>query len=246
MNGNWEFYPVRVEGKPASIFLDLSLSADAPLKAYPIVAFLRLMLQAPRPDGLAAQEEFEALVAVEDALIPRIVGEEDAVYAGRSTGRGMRDFFFYINDPDRFEREAAAAMASFDAYRFEVGSRDDEQWGVYFDFLFPTPIDTQRILNRQVCDRLRDHGDDLGVARPVDHAVIFTELEPSQVFADWAASEGFTVTQTGEEPDDQDRHVVLFVRDDVPAEIDLVVLPLFEKATELGGIYDGWGCSVPD
>jgi uncharacterized protein (TIGR01619 family) len=244
MDGNWEFYPVKVEGQAASIFLDLALAGDAPLADFPTVAFVRLFMRAPRPDGMASQEEFETLVAIEDALIPRVIGEGQAIFAGRNTGSGKRDFFFYLNDSARFEREVISAMVPFEAYRFEMGHRDDPQWGVYFDFLFPMPVDMQRILNRQVCDRLREHGDDLAKPRAVDHAAIFTDGIAAASFVEQAKGEGFTVTQNGEEPDEHERHVVLFVRDDAPVEIDRIVLPLFEQVTALGGVYDGWGCAV--
>ncbi len=246
MDGNWEFYPVKVEGQPASIFLDLALAGDAPLPEFPTVAFVRLFMTTPRADGMASQEEFEALVAIEDALIPRVIGEGQAIFAGRNTGSGKRDFFFYLSEPERFEREVISVMIPFDAYRFEFGHRDDPQWSVYFDFLFPMPVDMQRILNRQVCDRLREHGDDLAKARAVDHAAIFTDGLSAAGFVEQVSGEGFTVTQAGEEPDEHERHVVLFARDDSPVEIDMVVLPLFEKVTSLGGVYDGWGCTVAE
>jgi uncharacterized protein (TIGR01619 family) len=244
MDGNWEFYPVKVEGQPASIFLDLALAGDAPIPEFPQVAFVRLFMCAPRADGMASQEEFEALVAIEDALIPRVIGEGQAIFAGRNTGSGKRDFFFYLNDSARFEREVISAMVGFEAYRFEMGHRDDAQWSVYFDFLFPMPVDMQRILNRQVCDRLREHGDDLAAGRPVDHAAIFTDGIAAATFVEQVKEQGFTVNQAGEEADEHERHVVLFVRDDAPAQIDLVVLPLFESVTTLGGVYDGWGCAI--
>jgi uncharacterized protein (TIGR01619 family) len=246
MDGNWEFYPVKVEGQPASIFLDLALAADAPLPGYPTVGFLRLYLRTARPDGMAAQEEFADLVALEDALIPRVVGEQQAVFAGRSTGRGMRDLFFYVYDRERFEREVISALIPFEAYKFEIGHRDDPQWTVYFDFLYPTPLDLQRISNRQVTDQLREHGDDLGKERPIDHSAVFNEAGPAAAFVAWATTHGYAVLRNGEEPDEQDRHIVNIVRDDIPAEIDLIALPVFERVTALGGIYDGWGCQVTD
>jgi uncharacterized protein (TIGR01619 family) len=208
------------------------------------VAYVRLYMRAPRPDGMASQEEFEALVAIEDALIPRVIGEGQAIFAGRNTGSGKRDFFLYLNDADRFEREVISAMVPFEAYRFEMGHREDAQWSVYFDFLFPLPVDMQRILNRQVCDRLREHGDDLAKPRAVDHAAIFNDGLSAATFVDQVKGDGFTVTSPGEEADEHDRHVVLFMRDDAPAEIDVVVMPLFERVTALGGVYDGWGCAV--
>lgn len=246
MDGNWEFYPVAVEGQPASIFVDLALAADAPHPDFPIVAFVRLHLRSPRPDGLAGQEEFADLTALEDALIPRIIGEGQAIFAGRSTGRGMRDFFFYVHDPDRFEREAISAMVGFETYRFELGSRDDPQWSVYADFLFPTPLDMQRILNRQLIDQLRENGDDLLKARPIDHSAVFAEAGQASAFVAWAQENGFGIAQNGEEPDAQDRRIVVIMRHDKPVDIDRVALSVFDRAIGLGGVYDGWGCQVTE
>jgi hypothetical protein len=61
MSNDWDFYSCRVDDKPASIFVDLGIRRDVPLSGRPYMAFVRLFMRAPRPDGLSSQEEFEDL-----------------------------------------------------------------------------------------------------------------------------------------------------------------------------------------
>ena len=62
--------------------------------------------------------------------------------------------------------------------------------------------------------------------------------------ADAVEAEGFAVESAPDEPNADGQFSVEFSRVDQAARIDEIVIPLFRKVAELGGIYDGWGCSV--
>ncbi|MFN3725839.1 MAG: DUF695 domain-containing protein [Allosphingosinicella sp.] len=241
MSDNWDFYALRVDSEPASIYLDLGLAQNAPLESQPHLAYVRVQMRHPRPDGLSSNEEFEDLAAVEDSLSEVVADGRSTTYAGRNTSSGNRDFYFYTSDPVAFAKSAKAAMVGHSHYKFEVGDRLDRNWDVYFDFLYPTPSDLQRILNRRVVDNLAAHGDNLSEPRSIDHFAYLPSVIAAESLRDHLHEQGFIV----DEPRiDGGSVAVSFKRTDRPEDIDDVVIPIARRLQELGGEYDGWGCEV--
>src|SRR3954452_2054012 len=64
------------------------------------------------------------------------------------------------------------AMREFPAYEYETGTRADQEWRTYFDFLYPSEIDFQRIMNRRVRQQLEKNGDNASNERKIDHPAL--------------------------------------------------------------------------
>ncbi len=244
MSEEWEFYPLLIDDSPASIFFDLGIQSEAPLGGFDWLGYLRVRMQLPRPDGLSSGEEFDALAALEDGICDSITASDDTVYVGRNTSGGNRNFYFYTRNKTLFEKTANAAMLRFPDYEFEVGTRPDQEWNAYFRFLFPSARSMLLITYRRVCESLQAHGDQLTAPRDIDHRVYFDSRPEAEKFADWLRQNAFDITTLEPLYDHASRIVVDFVRKDVPADIDPVVLALFDNATDLNGDYDGWGCEI--
>lgn len=244
MSDDWDFYALRVDDQPASIFVDLGIRKEAPIKSHFTMAYLRVFMLKPKENGLSSQEEFDDLIALEDQVTAAITQDSSVIYVGRNTSSGNRDFFFYTYDSKRFEKAAQAAMRGFPAYKYETGAREDRSWRTYFEFLHPSKRDMQRIVNRRVCEQLAKHGDDPNNQRKIDHLALLPSAEAQAAFEHHVALEGFAIDCAPEEGDEYGQFSVEFSRSDRPAEIDEIVIPLLEKVIDLGGSYDGWGCHV--
>jgi uncharacterized protein DUF695/regulator of ribonuclease activity B len=244
MSDDWDFFSLRVDDEAASIFVDLGIRGLAPVGTHPLMGYLRVAMHRPREDGLSSQEEFDDLIALEDRVTAGIAQNGTAIYVGRNTSGGNRDFFFYAADAARFENATRAAMLEFPAYKYETGVSEDRDWRTYFDFLHPSDADLQRIKNRRVRQQLDKHGDNAGNAREIDHFAYFPSAATRTAFADYARAEGFAVASAVDKPNAGGQFGLQFSRVDQPARIDEIVLPLVRKVTELGGEYDGWGCGV--
>jgi uncharacterized protein (TIGR01619 family) len=242
MDHDWDFFMLRVDDQPASIFVDLALAQVAPVTDRPMMAYVSVTMRASRPDGLSSNEEYDALVAVETALETQLTGEIGAIYAGRCTTAGHRDFYFYIADPDAFAAAVVHAMVDHAHYQYATGHRGDPAWSAYFNFLYPGARNLQRIHNRRVVSVLEDHGDDTSVPRWIDHRAYLPDQGAVDALRAYLVEHDFTIAA---EPEADPESIALdFKRVDCPADIDAVVLPLFELITEIGGEYDGWGCEV--
>src|SRR5882672_6277035 len=147
MSDDWDFNFLRVDDKPASIFVDLGIAREAPIEALPVMAYIRVYMKNPRSDGLSSQEEFDALRSIEDAIKDVLTDGDKTLYVGRNTSDGVRDFYFYTTQAQEWDGRAKALMASFSAYEFDSGCRGDPEWKTYFAFLYPSNANRHRIEN---------------------------------------------------------------------------------------------------
>ncbi|MEQ9507356.1 MAG: DUF695 domain-containing protein [Hyphomonas sp.] len=242
MAADWDFYALLVNDDPASIFVDLGLNAAAPIQTLPNMAYLRLRMNAPRPDGLSSQEEYDTLIAIEDAATGALSDGTTCLYVGRNTSSGNRDFYFYVSDIAVFDSNASACMKAFPNYQFEAGGRFDPEWSTYWDFLYPSARDLQRMMNRRVCESLEGQGDDLSLLREIDHHCYLPTAALASELAQLATAQGFTVKAIHEPWEKNLTFEVHLVQTARPQDIDEPVLLLFEACTNLGGDYGGWGC----
>ena len=104
MSNDWDFYSLRVDGEPASIFVDLGISKDAPIRSQATMGYLRVLMLRPREDGLSSRDEFDDLIALEDHVTAKVIENGAAVFVGRNTSSGNRDFYFYVADSANFEK----------------------------------------------------------------------------------------------------------------------------------------------
>ena len=246
MSENWDFYLLRVDDKPASIFVDLGVGREAPIKGLPFMAYLRVHMRAPRSDGLSSQEEFEALTSIEDAIEESLTSDGETIYVGRNTSDGCRDFYFYTAHPKDWHHRVNGLMQRFAPYEFDCGCRDDSEWKTYFEFLFPSDADRQRIQNRRVLHALEQRGDALEQEREIDHWAYFPTASARAAFVEAALEHGFRLRSMSEPAEAGAQYGAIVFRVDKPApeSIDDVTLPLFKLAAALGGNYDGWETEV--
>lgn len=245
MSQDWDSYLCLIDDEPASILVDLGVVAEAPLSGYPVLGILSVALRNPGPEGLSTQEEFDDLSAIDDAIDDFAEGADWGVYVGRSTSAGTREFYFYIADADGWAGRIGSVMAAFPEYPFQADAREDTDWSAYFEVLYPSPLDMQRIQNARVCRALEENGDAMETEREVSHWIYLPSEEARAEFIEEAAKLGFAAEPPLDEDepgDEEPRYGVQVVRMDVPSydEIDAITLPLFELANELGGEYDGW------
>lgn len=244
-NNNWDFYFTQVEGKAASMYVDLGLHKRAPDRKLPFVAYVSLDMKAPRDDGLSSQQEFDILIAIEDMLRASLE-DKGTRYVGRCTINGCRDFLFYVAQPDDWGTRVAACMRKFSDYAFVTKVQEDAAWSLYLWFLYPDEADLQVIQNRRVCDALERNGDKLIAAREIDHWAYFPDAGSRDAYVADARKLGFAVRAVTCEEGDGGRYCARVWRWDVPSfdVIDEVTLPLFELAIAHSGSYDGWESPV--
>lgn len=250
MDEKWDFYFATIDGDLASIFVDLNLEDRAPVPRHTHMVVVRLTMQTPRDDGLSSDEEYDALTAVDDVLYRAVCGRQNAIYAGRVTYAGLRDFYYYAVDADAAAKAAAGAMKDLPGYKFEILSQADPEWTTFRGFLLPSPRDRQRMGNRSAADQLRDSGDPLTEAREIDHWAYFPSPAARDDFVSRTAAVGYKL-RTALEPDpatDGTAFGAQIYRADIPGNelFDAITAELSKLAQECGGDYDGWESPVKE
>ncbi|MCW1840006.1 DUF695 domain-containing protein [Prosthecomicrobium hirschii] len=241
MSDRWNFYPLMIEDKPASIFVDLGINELVPVAGFPTMAFLSVRMREPRDDGLSSQAEYETLMALEDTIFKFAAGDDRTLYVGRSTSDGCRDFYFYTRDA-AIENNLRRLMQNWPQYAFETGTRLDAEWTTYSQFLYPSAEDLQLIGNRDVVYQLQQNGDHSDCPRPIDHFAVFRTVHDRDAYGRFLVTDGFSIS---DKPASQDgRFGISFSRSDRPDQIDPVTIGLYRAALEHNGDYDGWGCAA--
>ena len=245
MTDNWKSYICNVNGKLASIFLNLGLREAAPLTAKPWLLWVWVYSRAPRPDGLSDNKEAPTLYKIEDALAVHLRDACQATLSGRITTEGRREFYFYGQTTTGFRHAADAAMKSFEDYRFDLGTKHDPNWSQYMDVLHPSADDLERIKNIDVLEALKKAGDVSSVAREVQHWFYFASEESRARFRSAAIAAGFSVSSESESEGKSPFGIVLARTQSVEqASIDQTVIELLHLAQRFDGDYDGWETRV--
>ncbi|MDL2279595.1 DUF695 domain-containing protein [Desulfovibrio sp. OttesenSCG-928-G11] len=269
MNGNskdnWELYYRHVEGRPASILLDMGLADLAPRRDFPVLGHVSLTLLAPDDDGLAGVLEYAKLWDMEEALTQAVAEEGPALYAGRCIRNGEADFYFYLPDHSAFGGGVERAMAAFDGYSWSSASTADPDWEVYLNFLYPGPHDILAIQNRRALARLEEMGDKHALPRLVEHWIDCPYAADGEGLVLALRRQGFITERLDPVPDGQEplnggsgfgtgagivagtgpwAFSLRLTRQDNLEDIDALVFLLADTAREHGGVYLGWACAA--
>lgn len=260
MTENWDSYDCTVDGKPAAIMVDLGVCASAPAPEYPYMGYITTPLANPDEQGFPRPEELEQLWFLEDSLTAMLCESDDIQYVGRCFTDGHLDMFFYIKDTKDWNKRVGILMSSFPQYTYNTGSHRDQEWEVYFDFLFPGPYDLICIQNRRALRNLEELGDDATTSRIVEHRADFPSPEAAEGFTAAVRELGFCVANPSHMADaamaaglsgkdtpqpSSNGHIILsLTRPDVPVTIDTVTVALWDLCLSHNGVYHGWSCSA--
>lgn len=243
----WEFYFSNVNDKLGSLLVDLGLHKVAPIADKPNVVWVSIKMNKPREDGLSSQEESVLLGEIEDALVDKIVSKHNANYAGRLTSAGDRDLYFYFGDTTLYDKTISEVMIAYPRYEFDFGSKEDKEWGGYFDFLYPLPQQFQSIQNRRVIEQLEKEGDKLTQEREVFHWIYFKSDSDREKFLEKIKNDNFSIVSKDSDKSWGEFAYRLEIKriDKVDQNsVDEYVIYLWKLADEIGGEYDGWETSI--
>jgi uncharacterized protein (TIGR01619 family) len=242
--GDWDTYVTRPSGgKPVSTVVDLSLAERAPMRDKGYAVLVRTALLSADAEGMPTRQESESLHLLEDLLERTMAESCRAVYAGRFTHKGIRQFVFYASDTASYRKTVASAFTASPGHAWNARAVADTGWSNYFDLLYPTPVELERIRNRRLVDLLSDKGDDLTSPRRVDHFFRFRSKSSRESFLRGLSMEGFEIAAMPEADGDGSHPYALQLhRKDSPdyPMVDRVVIPLWQKAQKSNGRYEGW------
>ncbi len=241
MSDNWNTYFSHIDNKPASYLLDMDPWSDGEHEEFVHLYRLSVILNEPNEDGLTTQEEAAVLNRMEDVLNDSL--SRRYLFVGRITTNGRRDFYYYTDSADGEELQSRADKA-VRHYQYHINRVEEEKpRDFYYESLFPSKSERQRIANRQLIEQLRALGDQLEKPRTVNHWIYFDSATSCNQFKDNVQQAGFRI----ENQDSEDnKHSLRISRDDVVQfhAISEVTDYLVAVSEEYEGDYDGWETKV--
>lgn len=243
----FDFYFTQVDNIIGSMFVDLGLYNYAPVSDRQNLVWISLKLNDPREDGMTTAEESEILYDIEDQIESTLSKAHNAIWAGRLTSNGKRDYYFYFENIDLYEKTISELMVQFPTYEYDYGTKLDKDWETYFNFLYPSPREMQCLQNRRVLDSLEENGDPLTKSRQVDHWIYFNSESNRENYIQKILTKNFKIESKEFDNDSDDEKYPLQISRVDNVDIDSVneyVLFLWELANEHNGRYDGWETSV--
>ena len=247
VESDWDAYVLEVKGKPVSIVVDLSLKNRAPMKDRPMALVVRTKLQTTRPDGQPNRTEIARLDSLEEDMVNLLSKATGAIYAGRFTQRGIREFCFYALDSVGYSEALFTAFSGYTGYEWLGKAVEDKAWSNYFDMLYPAPDQLDRMRFRRQSDGLRKDGDPLEKPRFIEHQLRFKSRTARDQFLRSPGMGDFSIIELPELPTATGTEFPFMLRigrSGIPDYrfIEDVVMPLRTRALELKGKYEGWSC----
>lgn len=236
----WKPYLCNVNGKPASILVDLDLRNSAPVPSKPWLLWAWVYFQSPRADGLSSGAEAPTLYEIEDALYAKVSKFCGAQPCGRITTEGRREFYFYGETDIGFRKAAEIALSAFEKYKFDIGAKSDPSWHQYLGVLYPSPQDLQRIANMDLLDVFAKQGDVHSVSREVQHWLYFPSAAARSLFRDAVLASGFKVASEAVAEGAMPFVIsVVLVQPIDQGSINETVVELLNLCQDFEGDYDG-------
>lgn len=242
-SGNWETYAMETDKRPVSVVVDLAFGSSPASKEKNNVIIISINLFTENNKGMPSIAEAKKLDTVENNLVQVLGDRLSAIYAGRYTQNGKRDYYFYTSDTLKYRQYALNALGWYAFGRSTMLAKADLKLDNYFTVLYPSQREMQRIYNRRMLDRLAGAGDQSTAPRKIDHFLFFKTEQERKRFVRVVQDNGFTVESGGEEKGVKDRPYSLQVskvdKTDRVA-IDKVSLYLWELSLKYSARYDGW------
>lgn len=240
---NWAVYFGNFgDDEIGSILVDLGLHDIAPIKSKNYLITITIFINSPDKDGFPTNEERELLNKLEDNLIEIFTSKHNAIYPGRITLGGKQYSLFYSENIEEIEHTISIFLSNNQSHRIEHKIAKEDNWEMYFDSLYPSPIEMQGIQNDLVVQNLEEHGDSLEKERPVDHWIYFESSSDREDFLKSIENEGFEIVVKEEISSDEYPFSLQLTRvDKVDYEnVNTHTIFLWKLAQEFNGHYDGW------
>jgi hypothetical protein len=235
-----------LEGFPASVLFNAGISMEMEeLKfTHPTVAFVKVILKEPNDHGLLSSDEESEILFLEDKLEAAMIKFRIGKYVGRVITNSSVTFIYYLQFTYNWQDFLEYALEEFESYEITNGFSDDNEWNYYKNLLYPTAKEWQIIQNHKVSKALAENGDNLKIARAIEHKAYFLDESKKDLLLKELESDGFVIQEEIENEDGIKG--IRFYRLDKPDfyDIDELTLNLIDKLQSYGASYDGWESSI--
>ncbi len=257
-----EQYYQRDQGRVIRTLVNLAAYSGEPDAHFPWMLSIVILIENPNSLGFPTDEEHKRLELLVDALdqllsesrINIISGilrklfqsrrSESVKFVGMRVGGGYCQLYYYHHEKDEVIPAVQEWLRGQPQRNIKIMTGHDPAWENYIQFLHPGPeLLRQILLNRAQLQIRQTSGDDLTVARPVDHTVKFPSASARKQFLDAISASGDSVSTAEADSPGAMRYLATITRSHRIDEInvELLSIELSKLAKKFNGEYDGWG-----
>lgn len=237
---DWENYVTAIKDKPVSINVDLGIKPFVPLKDLPYVMIVRLKLQHPNDLGMPSEEEVLTLNEMEEKLVDVLSRGQGALYVGRFTQRGIREFYFYTGDTIGYQKAMNTALISFQEYQWLAQCKNDEAWQNYLTVLYPAEFDKMLIDSRRQLNLFLQNNA-VGIKKSVSYFFEFPDDASCRKFLQTPGCLKYTVIQYTRKTGNKGISMVFSAIESIDRKwLEQTMPVLFSASKKQGGLYKGW------
>jgi regulator of RNase E activity RraB len=241
MSNQWEVYFTHIENKQSAVRVDLGIYEEVPINNFSRLAILKLETKSLFSKKL----NFNLIGLLEDEIDNAIIASD--YFVGVITEAETRRMYIYTKDEEVLQNNLLRILRNHKKVRHELTFVEDTNWNFYKDTLYPNFIEKQWILDREVVDQLKGHGDLHHIPREVNHWVYFKDEEKREQFKKVVSQEGFDVIDERLLEEDSP-HPYQLTLSNISAvnliSINIITTALLKRAIEYDGDYDGWETKI--
>lgn len=189
------------------------------------------------------QEKYEEFLDTKASIILSIELDDLAKYVGSRVVDGWSELYFYSRDSKSLNAKVSSILSSLE-YPYEANVVKDAKWDFYNYNLYPSEMQLHHIQSQNIIDLLEEEGDDLSVARPVEHYVYFDTPTQKDRYIKNLALEGFTYKDEIASEDFENGVAIVKVHDVLPQTVEKIVEDVCESLKKDHGYYEGWSTTL--
>jgi regulator of RNase E activity RraB len=192
-----------------------------------------------------SEDKYEEFLETKESLIIALEHNQSAHYAGSRIVDGWSEFYFYASSSKELSSIVSAILAPAN-YVYESNVVKDTKWSFYELQLCPTELESHHLQSAQIIFLLEEEGDDISVAREVEHYAVFDTSTQKNRFVNSALELGFSFKD--DIATDEYEHGVALVKIHMPSEEEVKknVETLFALIKKERGFYEGWSTTLAD
>jgi hypothetical protein len=185
------------------------------------------------------QQGYEEFLETKEALIIALEHEQKAKFVGIRVVDGWSEFYFYAKDSKGLDTTVSMILSP-SKYIFESNVVRDSKWDFHHKNLLPSDLELAHIQSRKIIFLLEEEGDDLSIARAVEHYISFDTPTQKERFLASLDLEGFQYKADIEHEDFENALALVGEHPVEEQDLHKIVELMFEALKETKGYYEGW------
>ncbi len=239
-----EYYITMGDESAIKTELEMDYVDEAPQQERPWLLWAFLKMNDVDDDGFATEAEQQRLKSITDALKESLSSEIDAISVGQKHEDGWLELYFYAPSAKKFQSIVAKVVGS--DFISDTGSTRDAKWEHYLYTLYPNTLMVQQLQSRHIMLELTEAGDDLSVAREVEHYLGFLTESQAKRVAEELYLHDFKEKDISYNSSEEYGYTLIMTQTHaVDAELlEELAFLLITTAEKEHGIYAGWSTEV--